>query len=332
MRVEAPSLDEIRSARAQLGDAVLTTPTWTWSDDTTRSVFGPGGGLHLKLEAWQHTGSFKPRGALLGAWALTLAQRDRGLTAVSAGNHAAAVAFAARTLGSHAKVVMPRSANPARIAKCRGLGAEVVLVGDVHEAFDAVAAIQDEEGRTFIHPFEGPTVALGTATVGLEWLEARPELDAVIVPIGGGGLCAGIAAAIKQARPECAVYGVEPIGADTMTRSLAAGEPVAIERVQTIADSLGAPHAAPYSFELCQRYVDDVVTVDDDALCRAMARLFEGMKLAVEPAGAAATAAAWGPLRERLVGKQVGVLVCGANIDAESFSRYLARGLAPQQA
>ena len=332
MHVEAPTLDEIRSARRQLGDAVRTTPTWTWSDDTTRARFGPSAALHLKLEAWQHTGSFKPRGALLGTWALSGAQQQRGLTAVSAGNHAAAVAYAARTLGTHAKVVMPRSANPARVAKCRDLGAEVVLVDDVHQAFEAVTAIQQEEGRTFIHHFEGPTTALGTATVALEWLEARPELDAVIVPIGGGGLCAGIAAAIKQARPGCAVYVVEPVGADSMTRSLAAGAPVAIERVQTIADSLGAPHAAPYSFALCQRYVDDVVTVDDDALCQAMLRLFEGMKLAVEPAGAAATAAAWGPLRARLVGKQVGVLVCGANIDAASFSAYLERGsmAAPQ--
>lgn len=325
MSFDAPTLDEIRAARRRLGDAVRTTPVWTWDDDTTRAAIGSGG-VHLKLEAWQHTGSFKPRGALLGAWELGEAERARGLTGVSAGNHAAAVAFAARTVGSHAKVVMPRSANPARVAKCRALGAQVVLVADVHEAFEVVASIQAEEGRTFIHPFEGETVALGTATVGLEWILARPGLDAVIVPIGGGGLCAGIAAAVKQAHPGCAVYGVEPVGADTMTRSLAAGSPVAIDRVDTIADSLGAPHAAPYSFALCQRYVDEVVTVDDDALCRAMVRLFEGVKLAVEPAGAAATAALLGPLRERLVGKQVGVLVCGANIDPATFCSLLQRG------
>lgn len=319
-------MDRIRAARARLGDAVRQTPVWTWDDPDTRAAFDAGTALHLKLEAWQHTGSFKPRGALLCAWDLSEQARSRGLTAVSAGNHAAAVAFTAHTLGTHAKVVMPRSANPARVAKCERLGAEVVLVDDVHQAFETVEAIVADEGRTFIHPFEGPTTALGTATVGLEWVQARPELDAVIVPIGGGGLCAGIAAAVKQANPRCAVYGVEPVGADSMTRSLAAGAPVSIERVQTIADSLGAPHAAPYSFELCQRYVDDVVRVDDDALCAAMVRLFEGVKLAVEPAGAAATAAAWGPLRERLAGKQVGVLVCGANIDPASFTTYLGRG------
>ncbi len=328
MSATAPTLPEIREARARLGDAVRTTPVWTWTDDAIAQLLGPEGGVHLKLEAWQHTGSFKPRGALLCAWDLSDEQRARGLTAVSAGNHAAAVAFAARTLGTHAKVVMPRSANPARVAKCERLGAQVVLVEDVHEAFDVAASIQADEGRTFIHPFEGPSTALGTATIGLEWLETRPTLDAVIVPIGGGGLCGGIAAAVKQLRPGCKVYGVEPVGADSMTRSLAAGAPVAIERVATIADSLGAPHAAPYSFALCQRYVDEVVTVDDDALCEAMLRLFDGMKLAVEPAGAAATAAMWGPLRERLQGKQVGVLVCGANIDPASFTTHLLRGAA----
>lgn len=328
MSATAPTLSEIRHARDRLGDAVRTTPVWTWTDDAVSDLLGPGAGVHLKLEAWQHTGSFKPRGALLCAWELDDTQRARGLTAVSAGNHAAAVAYTARTLGTHAKVVMPRSANPARVAKCERLGAEVVLADDVHQAFEAVARIQADEGRTFIHPFDGPTTAMGTATVGLEWLDARPELDAVIVPIGGGGLCAGIAAAVKQLRPGCKVYGVEPVGADSMTRSLAAGAPVAIERVTTIADSLGAPHAAQYSFELCQRYVDDIVTVDDDALCEAMVRLFEGVKLAVEPAGAAATAALWGPLRDRLQGKQVGVLICGANIDPETFTTQLKRGAA----
>lgn len=328
MSATAPTLSEIRQARERLGDAVRTTPVWTWEDDTVAALLGPQGGVHVKLEAWQHTSSFKPRGALLCAWDLDEAQREKGLTAVSAGNHAAAVAFTARTLGSHAKVVMPRSANPARVAKCRSLGAQVVLVDNVHQAFETVETIQADEGRTFIHPFEGPTTALGTATVGLEWLAARPELDAVIVPIGGGGLCAGIAAAVKQLHPRCNVYGVEPVGADSMTRSLAAGAPVAIERVSTIADSLGAPHAAPYSFDLCQRYVDDVVTVDDDALCEAMVRLFEGVKLAVEPAGAAATAALWGPLRERLAGQQVGVLICGANIDPATFTTHLQRGAA----
>lgn len=194
----------------------------------------------------------------------------------------------------------------------------------MHRAFERVKQIEEQEGRTFVHPFEGPRTALGTATLGLELAEQVPDVQAVIVPIGGGGLCAGVAAAMKLARPECRVYGVEPEGADSMRRSFAAGSPQPIEAVRTIADSLGAPHAAPYSFALCRRYVDELVLVSDDALRRAMALLFSSAKLAVEPAGAAATAALCGPLRERLAGLRVALVVCGANIDAVTFSRHLA--------
>ena len=159
-------------------------------------------------------------------------------------------------------------------------GAELVQVPDVHTAFETVRAIE-AQGRTLIHPFEGPTTALGTATLGLELARQVPALDAVIVPIGGGGLCAGVSCAIKTIQPDCRVYGVEPAGADTMHRSFAAGSPQAIERVATIADSLGAPHAAPYSYALCRRHVDALVRIDDAAMRRAMGLLFAEMKLAV---------------------------------------------------
>ena len=160
--------------------------------------------------------------------------------------------------------------------------------------------------------------------MGLELVEQAPDAEAVIVPIGGGGLCAGVASAVKQAKPGCRVFGVEPEGADSMRRSFDAGSPQKIEAVRTIADSLGAPHAAPYSFALCRRYLDDLVLVSDDALRRAMALLLSSAKLAVEPAGAAATAALCGPLRERLAGRRVALIVCGANIDAATFARHLA--------
>jgi threonine dehydratase len=254
----------------------------------------------------------------LGADALA-----RGVTAVSAGNHAIAVAYAAQVLGSTAKVVMPKTANPYRVAKCRELGAAIELVDDVHRAFERVKQIETEEGRTFVHPFEGPRTALGTATLGLELVEQVPDVEAVIVPIGGGGLCAGVAAAVKLARPDCKVYGVEPEGADSMSRSFAAGSPQAIPAVRTIADSLGAPHAAPYSYGLCRRYVDELVLVSDDALRRAMVLLLTSAKLAVEPAGAAATAALCGPLRTQLAGRRVALIVCGANIDPATFARHL---------
>ena len=224
-------------------------------------------------------------------------------------------------LGTTAKVVMPRNANPARVAGCRAYGTEVVFVDDVHGAFDAVHRIERQEGRAFVHPFEGKNTILGTATVGLEMAEALPELEAVIVPIGGGGLCAGVSCAIKQALPRCQVFGVEPEGADTMHRSFASGKPESIDAVRTIADSLGAPHAEPYSFGLCRRYVDELAMIEDDEIRRAMLLLFEEGKLAVEPAGAAALAALCGPLSDRLRGRRVGVVVCGTNMDVDTFAR-----------
>jgi threonine dehydratase len=307
---------------------VVTTPVRLWEDRALARLVGPDTRVVLKEELFQRTGSFKPRGALAVMQDLSPEALARGITAVSAGNHALAVAYAAAVLRTSAKVVMPRSANPFRVQGCRELGATVELVDDVHKAFARVREIEQVEGRTFVHPFEGPLTALGTATLGLELIEQAGELDAVVVPIGGGGLCAGVAAAVKLASPRTQVLGVEPEGADSMRRSFAAGSPQSIDAVRTIADSLGAPHAAPYSFALCRRYVDDLVLVDDDALRRAMYLLFASAKLAVEPAGAAATAAMCGPLLERLRGKRVGVIVCGANIDHATFAAQLAAGAA----
>ncbi|MCH9647106.1 MAG: pyridoxal-phosphate dependent enzyme [Deltaproteobacteria bacterium] len=318
-----PTLEEIRGARRRLGDHVRTTPVWQWQEGTPASVLGEDTRVFLKLELWQYAGTFKPRGALLNMLALEPAALARGVTAVSAGNHAMAVGYAANILGTSAKVVMPRNANPARVAGSRAYGAEVVLVDDVHRAFEEVRRIEREEGRAFIHPFEGRQTVEGTATVGLELMEAQPDLEAVIVPIGGGGLGAGVAAAVKQLSPQCQVFGVEPSGADTMHRSFASGHPENLDRVRTIADSLGAPHAAPYTFSLCQRYLDGLVMVEDDHLRRAMALLFQEVKLALEPAAAAATAALLGPLADRLRGKRVGLIVCGSNIDPETFHRQL---------
>ena len=315
------SVDEIRAARARLGDLVRTTPVWSWCGPEIAAA-APDTTVELKLELFQYTGSFKARGALTVMLELDANSLARGVTAVSAGNHAIAVAYAAQLLGTTAKVVMPASANPFRVARCRQYGATVVLADDVKHAFARVSQIQQEEGRHFVHPYEGPLTVLGNATCGLEFLEQAGPLDAVVIPIGGGGLCAGMAMAVKQMQPGCAVYGVEPAGADSMHRSFAAGSPQAIEAVRTIADSLGAPFALPYTFDLCRRYVDDLVLVDDDQMRRAMRLLFEATKLAVEPAGAAATAALCGPLRARLAGKRIGIIVCGANIDLASFARY----------
>jgi threonine dehydratase len=324
MSPDQPTLERIRATRERLGDLVDTTPVRLWRDTLLERRLGPGARVLLKEELFQRAGSFKPRGALSVMLDLTPEARARGVTAVSAGNHAMAVAYAAGVLSTTAKVVMPKTANAFRVERCRAMGAMVELVDDVHQAFARVRQIEVEEGRTFVHPFEGPLTILGTATLGLELVEQAGPLDAVVVPIGGGGLCAGVAAAVKLASPQTQVFGVEPEGADSMHRSFAAGSPQAIDKVTTIADSLGAPHAAPYSFDLCRRYVDDLVLVSDAALRRAMKLLFASAKLAVEPAGAAATAALLGPLAERLQDRRVGIVVCGANLDSATYAAHLA--------
>jgi threonine dehydratase len=314
------TLEEIEAARRRLAGLVDVTPVHELTGPAVDRAFGRATRAVLKLELLQRTGSFKPRAALLNVMALSRDELARGVCATSAGNHAIATAYAARAAGTHARIVMFASANPLRVAQCRAWGAEVEFAPDAHAAFRRVGELQAAEGRVLIHPFEGLRTALGTATVGMEFLEQAPDLDAVIVPIGGGGLCAGVSAAVKLRRPQCLVFGVEPYGADTMYRSFAAGRPESIERVATIADSLGAPHAMPVSYALCRANVDGLVRVDDAAIREAMRFLLEHGKVAVEPAGAAATAALLGPLRGRLAGRKVGLIACGANIDAESFA------------
>jgi len=321
--INIPTPREIEQAREKLGERVRRTPVWQWDSEVSRQLLGEDTNAFLKLELFQYAGSFKPRGALMSMLDLSEEELKRGVTAVSAGNHAIAVAYAAKSLGTTAKVVMPKTANRFRVDRCKSHGAVVELVDDVHRAFERVREIEQEENRFFVHPFEGEKIALGTATVGLELYRDVPNLDAVIVPIGGGGLCAGIATAVKQMNPDCKVYGVEPTGADSMSRSLAAGEPVEIEKVDTIAASLGAPHAAPYSFSLCRRFVDEVVTVTDLELAQMMRTMFEELKLAVEPAGASAMAGAVGPLADKITGKNIGIIVCGTNIDTRSFQTIL---------
>jgi threonine dehydratase len=317
------TLDEIRAARTQLGNRVLTTPVHEWQGPLLAELLGPDTRVFLKLELFQRTGTFKPRGALLNMLHLSAEELARGVTAISAGNHAVAVAYAAQSLGTSARVVMIKTANPLRVELCRRFGADLEFAETAHAGFERVREIEKAEGRAFIHPFEGVRTALGTATVGLEFCEQTEALDAVIVPVGGGGLCAGIASAVKAIAPACKVYGVEPTGADSMHRSFAAGEPRSIERVATIADSLGAPYAAPISFEFCRRHVDSIELVADEELRAAMRLMQREIKLAVEPAGAAAMAALVGPLRERLRGRRVGLIVCGSNIDAGTYARLL---------
>ena len=327
LQIETPTIEAIRANRARLGDLVVTTPIRLVVDDALAVAVGASTRVWLKEELFQRTGSFKPRGALSVMLDLDKAELARGVTGVSAGNHAISLGYCARILGTTAKVVMPKTANPFRIRVCRELGATVELVDTVHDAFARVKEIEATEGRTFVHPYEGPKTALGTASVGLEFIDQvralGSSLDAVIVAAGGGGLSAGVACAVKQMSPETAVYVVEPEGADSLSRSFKAGSPQSIDAVRTIADSLGAPRAEPYSFELNRQFVDEVVLVTDDQIRDGMRLLFRTAKLVVEPAGAAALAALMFPLRSRLEGKCVGIVVCGANIDPETYAKQL---------
>lgn len=319
------TLEAMRARAKVLAPHVRVTPSVPFSSPRVDPLMG-GAKLFLKLEHLQMTGTFKARGALSVALEIPQADRARGITAASAGNHAIAAAWAAHHIGVSAKVVMMATANPFRVARARMLGAEVVIIEGGAQAMAEAERLSVEEGRTYIHPFEGPFTTLGASGVGLEMADQIPDLDAVVVSIGGGGLMSGVATAIKAINPACQVYGVEPEGANSMQQSLAAGHPVALDGIRTLADSLGAPSAMPFSFRVCQQAIDEVVTLNDDMICAGVTLYQEEAKLAVEPAAGAALAAVLGPLRGRLQGKRVGVLVCGANIDAGSYSDILLRG------
>src|SRR5471032_295348 len=290
-----PTLDDIANQHMTLSPWVARTPTFERHDFPTLE----GTPINFKFELLQVGGTFKTRGAFSHLLALTESERDAGVTCVSAGNHAVAVAYTAMRLQISAKVVMIKTASPARLALCRRFGAEMVLAENGAEAFEIVRRVEAEEGRYFVHPFNGYRTVLGTATLGYEWATQTPDLEAVIVPIGGGGLAAGVATAMRLANPQVHVYGVEPDGADVMGKSFAANHTLKMGHMHSIADSLMSPHTEQYSYELCRRHIDQLVTVSDDQLRAAMLILFAQLKLAVEPACAAATAALLGPLRER---------------------------------
>ena len=321
------TLDAMQQRAEELRPSIVRTPVAPLTSALISQVLGDGI-IHLKLECFQHTGTFKARGALSVAQAIPSENKARGITAASAGNHAIAAAWAARQCGLSAKVVMQSTANPFRVALARAESAEVIMKDGGLATFGEAERLQREEGRTFIHPFEGLNTSLGTAGIGLEFLEDVPDLEAVIVAVGGGGLISGIAAAVKAINPDCKVYGVEPAGADSMSRSIAARRPVSLNRVDTIADSLAPPMALPLGHALCSAYVDDMVTVTDDEICSGMVILQQEAKLAVEPAVGAVMAGIMLPLRNRLKGKRVGLVVCGANIDVVSYSKFLERGRA----
>lgn len=317
------TLSEVKDAQAKLKNYVVQTPVLRLYSSVVNKLLGDQAEVLLKLELFQRTGTFKARGAINSALNCTPEQIRNGFTAVSAGNHAVATAFAAQMMGTTAKVVMIESANPMRVAKCRQYGGEIVFADDVHTAFEIVKKLQSD-GYTFLHPFDGRNVSIGTATLGLEFVEQVDGLEAVVVAIGGGGLASGVSMAVKTLAPNCKVYGVEPEGADTMRRSFSSGQPEALDRINTIADSLGAPYALPYSFSLCRKYLDQISLVSDIEMIKAMSLLLSDLQLVIEPAGATALAAVLNPLREQLQNKKTGVIVCGSNIDLDTYLDHMA--------
>ncbi len=283
--------------------------------------------IYLKTENLQITGSFKVRGAYYKMSRLTEEEKARGVVACSAGNHAQGVALAARENGIKAVICLPDGAPISKIEATKSYGAQVCLVPGVYDdAYQKALSLRDNEGYTFIHPFNDEYVIAGQGTIALEIIDQLPDLDAVIVPIGGGGLISGIAYTMKSINPDVKVYGVQAAGAPSMYKSVKDGEIAELDKVSTIADGIAVKKPGDLTYDICSKYVDDIVTVTDDEISAAILALMEQQKLVTEGAGAVAVAAAmFGKVD--IAGKKVVCLLSGGNIDVTILSRVIKRGL-----
>jgi threonine dehydratase len=319
-RVSGPTVEaaDVEAARQAIHPHVHRTPMLR-SETLSRMS---GCTVFLKAENLQKTGSFKARGGTNAVLGLSTEEKARGVIVVSAGNHGAGVAYGARIAGVRATVVMPDTAMLSKIAAVEGYGAEVRLV-DPMRLMESMEKIQQEQGQSFIHPFDNLLVIAGQGTVGVEVLDEVPDVDVIVVPVGGGGLLSGIAAFIKRTRPSIAVIGVEPKGSNVVSQSLVAGHPITLEHFYSIADGLNAPWSGPISLGLIQELVDDVVTVNDDAISDAMGTVLERAKLLVEPAGAAAVAALLQGVVPQSHGRRVVAILSGGNVDLSRIGTLL---------
>jgi threo-3-hydroxy-L-aspartate ammonia-lyase len=319
------TLDDVNAAHGRIAGLVYRTPVMT----SRRLDERAGARLFFKCETFQRVGAFKARGAFSRLTLLTGPERKRGVVAFSSGNHAQAVALAARELGLSAVIVMPHDAPALKLAATRGYGAEVRLYDRAEESRERIAQeIVERDGRILVPPFDDVAVIAGQATAGLELLEDVPDLDAVVTPLGGGGLLSGVAVVVKALRPAARVFGVEPAAGDDFVRSLAAGHPVGIPVPETIADCLQTTKPGVYTFALVSALVENVVTVSDLELRRAMSLLFTAMKLVVEPGATAGLAGVLSGRVPGLAGSRIGVVLSGGNVDPEAFGR-LVTGLGP---
>jgi threonine dehydratase len=316
-------IGEIRAAAARIGGLVSRTPLLHaryWSEVA-------GGDVWLKAECLQRTGSFKLRGAANMIALLSPEERARGVIAASAGNHAQGVAVAAHAAGISAMVVMPRTASLAKVEATRGYGAEVVQEGDSYaEAAEAMRALAEAGGRTIIPAFDDLRVVAGQGTVGLELVQDLPDVDLVLVPVGGGGLAAGVAVAVDALAPRAAVIGVQASAAPAARNSFLSGAPCAVEAATTIADGIAVARPGDETMPLLRRHLDDLVAVDEEAISRAMVALLERSKLVVEGAGAVGLAALQSG-GVAAAGRRTAVILSGGNIDMNLLGRIVEHGL-----
>lgn len=316
------SMELLRDARCVLSPVINLTPM------IPAKGFVPDCRFYLKADCLQKTGAFKLRGAYYKLSTLTDEEKARGVIACSAGNHAQGVAFAARDMGIPATICIPAGAPLSKIEATRSYGANVVLVPGVYDDAHAEAVrLRDEQGLTFIHPFDDERVMAGQGTIGLEIAEQLPDVDAVLVPIGGGGLIAGVASALRQLKPACRIIGVQAAGAASMADSLRAGHILTLPEVHTVADGIQVKTPGEKTFAICREAVDEVVTVGEAEIASAILTVLERQKLMVEGAGAVGVAAAmYGELDLR--GKTVCALLSGGNLDVTMLERIITRGLA----
>jgi threonine dehydratase len=316
-------LEDVQQARRRIADRIYLSPcarSETFSRATGCTAF-------LKLENLQMTGAYKERGALNKLLTLSPEERSRGLIAASAGNHAQAVAYHAGRLGVKAVIVMPETTPIMKVANTRGHGARVVLHGaNYDEAFAEARRLEREDGLTFVHPFDDPVVIAGQGTMGLEILEQVPDLDAVVVPVGGGGLVSGIAVAVKALAPRVRVVGVETEVLPCMLAAVEADEVVTLDAATTLADGIAVKRAGEVTFAHVKRYVDEIVTVSEEEIASSILYLLEKEKAVVEGAGAVGVAAMM-HRKVRLPGKRVCAVVSGGNIDVNVVARVIERGL-----
>ena len=282
-----------------------------------------GAKAFLKAESFQRTGSFKPRGALFAVASLTPEQRAKGIVTMSAGNAAAAIAYAAAAVGVKVTVVMPQTAPKMKVDATRGYGAEIKFAPDMSALRALVAQIQEQTGAYFLHPYDDDAMITGHGSLGLEILDDLPDADLIVVGVGGGGLISGVAVATAAKRKGVRIVGVEPEGAAAMRIALDAGKPVPLDSVKTIADGLAAPIAGTRGLDICQRLVEDVVVISDETFAEGLRFLAERAKLVAEPAGAAATAALLAGRVKVKKGENVVAIVSGGNVDRARFAELV---------